>query len=142
MSKSLQVKVKVSVLLPALKKSLDERAKRFANNDKLEAEYEKAQEAYNANLLKLIKAGKGKVTEASTTHRYYRPSEKNKTINIVATFEFPKSAIGDEPSMPDTYKEWTWKQDREALEQAIRVLEMTDQEYVSASTLKSVAEYL
>jgi hypothetical protein len=141
MSKALQVKIKVSVLLPALKKSLAERAKRFANNDKLQAEYEKAQEAYNAQLLKLVKAGKGKVTEAEKTH-YYRHNSSDKTVAIRATFEFPKSIIGDEPASPDLYKEWSWRNDREALEQAIRVLEMTDQEYVSASTLKSVAEYL
>jgi hypothetical protein len=140
MSKSLQVKVKVSVLLEALKKALDERAKRFANNDKLEAEYDKAVEAYNTNLLKLVKAGKGKVTEATTSR--WRPNNKEKVVTIQATFEFPKSTIGSEPESPELYKEWNWKADREALEQAIRVLEMTDQEYVSATTLKSVAEYL
>lgn len=142
MSKTLQVKVKVSVLLPALKKALDERAKRFANNEKLEAEYEKAVQAYNANLIKLIKAGKGKVTDAQTATYSWRRDEKEKVTTIQATFEFPKSVIGTEPKQPDTYKEWQWRSDRETLEQAIRVLEMTDQEYVSASTLKGVAEYL
>jgi len=140
MSKTLQVKVKVSVLLSALNKALDERAKRFANNDKVEAEYDKAVEAYNANLLKLVKAGKGKVTEATASR--WRPNQKDKVVTIQATFEFPKSAIGNEPDSPELYKEWEWKRDREVLEQAIRVLEMTDQEYVSATTLKSVAEYL
>lgn len=140
MSKTLQVKVKTSVLLSALKKALDERAKRFANNDKLEAEYKKAEEAYNANLLKIVKAGKGKIVGVNTAR--WTPNNKENISTIEATFEFPKSAIGNEPERPDIYKEWEWKRDSEALEQAIRVLEMTDQEYVSATTLKSVAEYL
>lgn len=140
MARGLQVKVKVEALRAALKEALSERSKRFANNDKLEADYKRAQEAYNANLIKLIKANKGKVTDVTTAH--WSPRHKDNTVSIQATFEFAKSAIGEQPQQPDTYREWQWRHDREALEQAIRVLEMTDQEYVSAATLKSVAEYL
>lgn len=140
MSKTLQVKVKVSVLIEALKSSLSERAKRFAENEKLEAEHAKAVEAYNANLTKLIKDGKGKLTEASKNR--WQADRTGKTVNVEVAYEFPASLIGDEPESPELYKEWEWKRDREALEQAIRVLEMTDDEYVAASTLKSVAEYL
>lgn len=138
MSKTIQVKVKTVVLVEALKKALAERAKRFADNAKREAEYEKAEQAYNANLMKLVKAGKGKLNSVSTSRKYGEES----TVSATIWWDIPLSIVGEAPQRPTPYREWEWNQDREALEQAIRVLEMTDDEFVSAGTVKSVAQYL
>jgi hypothetical protein len=50
--------------------------------------------------------------------------------------------LTEQPERPDLYNEWEWKQDREALENAIRILEMSDQELVSTGTYHSVVKYL
>jgi hypothetical protein len=54
----------------------------------------------------------------------------------------PAGALPNEPERPEGYSEREYKRDYEAISQAVRVLKMTDQEYVNASTYKSVAEYL
>ena len=141
MGKSLQVKVKVSTLISALEKALSEREKRYKEQEAEQAKYEKEVEAYNLSVLKLIKAGKGKVTEASRSH-YFEHRRNNKEAVFSVTVTLPKGLLGDEPQAPEAYQDWRWKNDREEITQAIRVLKMTEQEFVSASTYKSISQYL
>jgi hypothetical protein len=51
---TVKVKVKVSVLISHLEKALAEREARYKNQEKEELAYEKAVEAYNLAVLKLI----------------------------------------------------------------------------------------
>jgi hypothetical protein len=142
MSKSISVKVKVSTLISSLEKALVERQQRFANQEKEEARFEKEKEAYNLAILKLIKS-KGVVTDANR-QRWYHGSgnSKSKTVEFSVTMELPKTALPTEPVQIETYPEHRYERETDEIKQAIRVLKMTDQEYVSASTLKSVSEYL
>ena len=141
MGKSLQVKVKVSTLISALEKALSEREKRYKEQEAEQAKYEKACEAYNLAVLKLIKAGKGKVTEASRNHWYGHNKNKNE-VSFSVTVTIPRGLVGAEPEQPEAYPDWRWKNDKEEITQAIRVLKMTEQEFVSASTYKSISQYL
>ena len=142
MSKSISVKVKVSTHISSLEKALVERQQRFANQEKEEARFEKEKEAYNLAILKLIKS-KGVVTDACR-QRWYHGSEnsKKKTVEFSVTMDLPKTALPTEPVGAETYHERSFQRETDEIQQAIRVLKMTDQEYVSASTLKSVSEYL
>jgi hypothetical protein len=56
--------------------------------------------------------------------------------------ELPRNTLPKEPEQVNTYPEHRFERERDDIKQAIRVLSMTDQEYVNASTLKSVSEYL
>ena len=141
MGKSLQVKVKVSTLISALEQALADREKRYKEQEAEQAKYEKAVEAYNLAVLKLIKAGKGKVTEASRSHYYEHRKNKNEAVFSV-TVTLPKGILGNEPEAPEAYQDWKYRTEREEIQQAIRVLKMTEQEFVSASTYKSIAQYL
>jgi hypothetical protein len=140
MSKSISVKVKVGTLISSLEKALVERSQRFANQEKEEARFEKEKEAYNLAILKLVKS-KGVITDASR-QRWYHNNSKSKTVEFSVTMELPKSALPTEPTQVETYPEHRYTRETDEIKQAIRVLKMTDQEYVSASTLKSVSEYL
>jgi hypothetical protein len=142
MSKSISVKVKVSTLISSLDKALAERSQRFANQEKEEARFEKEKEAYNLAILKLVKS-KGVITDASR-QRWYHGSgnSKSKTVEFSVTMELPKTALPTEPVQIETYPEHRYERETDEIKQAIRVLKMTDQEYVNASTLKSVSEYL
>jgi hypothetical protein len=142
MSKSLSVKVKVSALIKALEQARLEREKRFHAQELEEAKFEKATEAYNLAVLKLIKAGKGSIEEASRNHWYGRNDKHKGKVSFSVTVYLPTGALPNEPERPETYSEREYKRDVENISQAIRVLKMTDQESVNASTYKSVAEYL
>ena len=137
----LSVKVKTSTLIEALEKALDQREKRWANQEKAEAEHEKQMEAYNQAILKLVKSGKGKITEASEGY-YGRQDKKSKVQDFSVTVEIPKNLVPKKPEQAETYREYEYKNETKEISSSIRVLKMTDQEYVSASTYKSVTQYL
>ena len=142
MSKSMSVKVKVSTLISSLEKALADRVSRWANQEKEHARYEKDKEAYNLAILKLIKS-KGVITEANPSYgwRGNRNSAK-KSVEFSVTMELPTATVPKQPEEPRTYSEHQYERETNEIKQAIRVLSMTDQEYVNASTLKSVSEYL
>lgn len=143
MSKRLTVKVKTSTLITALRKALADREQRFADNDKREREYEQAhskwQEEVAKTIISLIKNGKAKVTETDTRCYGISKGKKGYTLGV----EVPTSiSFPEEPKRNDRYNEWEFRSDCEALTNAIRVLEMTEDEFVSTSTYHSVVKFL
>jgi hypothetical protein len=146
-TKNISVKVKVSVLIDALQKALAVREERFTKNEKTEADYKKAQEKWEADFVKavvaLVKNGKAKAKKASETNFYRHASDASTTTTSVElVLEVPNSVISAKPDSPDTYREWEYRADKEALEGAIRVLQMSENEVVSTSTYHSVVKYL
>ena len=144
-TKNISVKVKVSVLIDALQKALAVREERFAKNEKTEADYKKAQEKWKSDFQKAIiasvKNGKAKPLNA-TVVGYHRNTVPDTHEVVELTVSFPKALLAEQPESPDTYREWEYRADKEALESAIRVLEMCDNEVVSTSTYHSVVKYL
>ena len=142
---TISVKVKVSVLLTALRKALAEREERFATNDKKEADHKKAYDKWKADFEKAViasvKNGKAKPVNV-TIVGYHRNTVPDTHEVVELTVSFPKALLAQQPESPETYREWEYKNDKEALENAIRVLEMSDQEVVSTSTYHSVVKYL
>ena len=138
----LSVKIKTTTLIKALEQALTEREKRWANQEQAQADYEKAMEAYNASILKLVKSGKGKITEATKGYQYRHDRKTSKVVEFSATIEFPKGVVPTEPEAVNEYREHEYKNETKEISSSIRVLKMTDQEYVSASTYRSVTQYL
>lgn len=141
MAKSLNLKISKAKLIKSLEKALAERQARFENNDKAQAKYDKEMEAYRNAVIKLVKSGKGEVTEA-TEHRHYGRSKRDKSSEFCVTVKLPTSLCPKEPESVEHYADYRWRSDKEALENALRMLALCDDEYVSAGTLKSVSEYL
>lgn len=140
MAKTLQVKVKTSVLVEALNKALAERTKRYADGAKREAEYDKQMNAYRLSMMKLIKSPKATVTEAR--HYQHWASKDNEKQEVSVTLMVPKALLPKEPERPVVYYEHDYKRDLEEITNAIRILSMTEQEFVNASTLASVSKFL
>jgi len=138
----LAVKIKTATLIKALETALAEREKRWTNQEKAKADYEKEMEAHNQAILKLVKSGKGKITEAceSWSSRHEKDKKKIKEFNV--TVEIPKNLVPEQPKEVTEYREYEYKNETQEISSSIRVLKMTDQEYVSASTYKSVTQYL
>lgn len=146
MSKNISVKVKVSSLITALKKALADRHERLAESTKAEADYNKAYDKWKVDFQKAVvsavKNGKAKAEGASPV-RYCHGHTTPDTHQLVElTLTIPKSLLVDEPKYPELYREHEYKVDRAALENAIRVLEMSDSETVSTGTYHSVVKYL
>jgi hypothetical protein len=139
-NKSLNLKISKAKLIKSLEKSLADHTKRFESNDKVQAENERASTAYDATILKLIKSGKGKVTDVSREHGYWHRDKSTQQFSV--TFAFPKGSAPEAPEAKDLYSERVYKSTVEAIENALRMLALSDDEFVSASTVKSISEYL
>lgn len=134
----LNIKVPVAKLLEGLEKALDERKKFLADEPKRKAKYEKDMAVYNKAVLALVKSGKATLKEANV-NRWYNNNDKTRSVN--AEFVVPMSLLPTEPEM-EQRNEWVVKNEIEELGNAIKLLRMSSDEFVSTSTYKSVVQYL
>ena len=136
-SKSINVKIATTKVIKALETKLAQLKKDKANQKVNEEKYEKALKAYNQKVAKLALAQIAKAEDLSANVRY------NGAINV--EFNLPKGAI-ELPETPEkdfeTLHDWQYKEIVEEIENAIRILKMTDEEVVSTSTYNSIARYL
>ena len=141
MSNKMAVKIKTGVVIDALEKALVLRKKKFAESDKADKEYEKAKDQYTTDLMKLAKSSKAQITEVTTYERWHIRS-KDKMRELTVTITVPASVMPKEPENKADYPQWKYANEVEEINNALRLLTMTDQEYVNASTMKSVSQYL
>ena len=135
--KAINVKIATTKVIKALENKLDQIKKDKANQKVNEEKFSKAQEKYNKEVGKLALAQISKATDLSANVRY------NGTINVdfnlpAGTIELPKEPEKDFESFHD----WQYKEMVEEIENAIRILKMTDEEVVSTSTYNAIARYL
>ena len=141
MSNKMAVKVQTTKVIKALEEAIKIRDKKFADSEKAQVEFDKAMVKYRDDLKKLVKSPKAKVTEANTYQRWH--SSKNLSEQeISVTITIPTSLLPKEPENKSNYHERSYQNEIEEINNALRLLRMTDQEYVSASTMKSVSQYL
>ena len=135
--KSINVKIATSKVIKALETKLAQIQKDKANQKTNEEKFSKAQEKYNKEIAKLALDKIAKATDLSAHTRY------NGDINV--SFTLPKGIV-ELPAEPekdfDTYHDWQYKEMVEEIENAIRILKMTDEEVVSTSTYNAIARYL
>ena len=135
--KAISVKIATTKVIKALETKLAQIQKDKANQAQNEEKFNKAHEKWSKEVAKLALSAIAKAENLSANLRY------NGMINV--DFNLPKGAIDlpDEPQKDfDTYHEWQYKEMVEEIENAIRILKMTDEETVSTSTYNSIARYL
>ena len=135
--KSINVKIATSKVIKALENKLVQLKKDKANQKANEDKFSKAQDKYNKEVAKIALANISKAEELSASTRY--------NGKIYVSFEIPKGSL-DLPTEPEkdfeTFHDWQYKEMVEEIENAIRILKMTDEETVSTSTYNSIARYL
>jgi len=135
--KAIQVKIATTKVIKALETKLAQIQKDKANQKSNEEKFAKATEKWSKEIAKLALAQISKAENLRANVRY------NGMVNV--DFDLPKGAI-DLPKEPekdfDTYHEWQYKEMIEEIENAIRILKMTDEEVVSTSTYNAIARYL
>ena len=135
--KAINVKIATTKVIKALETKLAQLQKDKANQKVNEEKFSKAQEKYQKEVAKLALAKIAKAEDLSAHTRY------NGTISV--SFNLPAGALElpDEPKKDfDTYHDWQYKEMVEEIENAIRILKMTDEEVVSTSTYNAIARYL
>ena len=135
--KAINVKIATTKVIKALETKLDQIKKDKANQKVNEEKFEKLQDKYNKEIAKLALA---KIANAEDLSAHTR---SNGTISV--SFSLPAGTIElpDEPKKDfETYHDWQYKEMVEEIENAIRILKMTDEEVVSTSTYNAIARYL
>ena len=136
--KSISVKIATPKVIKALEVKLAELNKNYESQEANEAKYQKAWEKYKKELIAYATANIKKAENFRTNYRSW-----NNTLNIdfdltVAETELPK-APEREFEVMNTH---TYKDMKEEIENAIRILKMTDEETVNTSTYNAIARYL
>ena len=135
--KSINVKIATSKVIKALENKLVQIKKDKANQKANEERYNKAVEKWRKEVAKLALAQISKAQDVSANVRY------NGVINV--DFDLPKGSI-ELPAEPEkdfeSFHEWQYKEMVDEIENAIRILKMTDEETVSTSTYNTIARYL
>ena len=136
-SKAINVKIATAKVIKALETKLAQLKKDKANQKANEEKFSKLQEKYIKEVSKLALAQIAKAENVRINTRY------NGTINI--DFDLPAGTIKapDEPQRDyEVIADWNYREMVEEIENAIRILKMTDEEVVSTSTYNSIAKYL
>ena len=135
--KAISVKIATTKVIKALETALEKLNKDFASQEANEAKYQKAHTAWKKEVGKLALAQITKAEGISACERY------NGVINVdfnlpAGTIKLPEQPKKDFQTMHD----WQFREKRDEIENAIRILKMTDEEVVSTSTYNAIAQYL
>ena len=136
--KAINVKIATTKVIKALETKLAEIKKAYAEQGANEAKYQKAREKWQKEIGKWAVANFSKADNIRTNYRQW-----NKTLNVdfdlvVNETDFPKEPEKDY----EVIHQHTYNEMKEEIENAIRILKMTDEEVVSTSTYNAIARYL
>jgi hypothetical protein len=137
-SKPISVKIATTKVIKALETKLAQLQADYATQDENEAKFNKARDKWQKDIGTWAMTKFSKAENIRTNYRQW-----NKTLNvdfdlITDEKDFPKEPERDfEQIHQHTYREM-----KEEMENAIRILKMTDEETVSTSTYNAIARYL
>jgi hypothetical protein len=137
--KAISVKIATPKVIKALETRLAELETNWANQEANEAKYQKSYEKHKKELIAYATANIKKAENFRTNFRSW-----NGTLNI--DFDLTGLSESDLPKCPERdfeqLHQHTYNEQKEELSNAIRILKMTDEEFVNTSTYNAVARYL
>ena len=137
-SKPISVKIATSKVISALETRLAQLQADYTKQDENEAKYQKKVEAWKKEIGEWAIGQFSKAENLRTNYRSW-----NKTLNV--DFDLTVNE-GDFPAEPEKdfeiIHQHTYREMKDEMENAIRILKMTDEETVSASTYNAIARYL
>ena len=135
--KAINVKIATTKVIKALETKLAQLQKDKANQKVNEEKFSKAQEKYNKEVGKLALEKIAKAEDLSAHTRY------NGQISVSFTLPAGTITLPTEPTKDfESFHDWQYKEMVEEIENAVRILKMTDEEVVSTSTYNAIARYL
>ena len=137
-SKPISVKIATAKVITALTDRLAELEANYKKQDEAEAKYQIAIETWKKELFAFAIAN---VAKAENLRTHYRQWNNNLNVDFDLTVK-----EGEFPAEPTREVEQihvhTYREQKEEMENAIRILKMTDEETVSTSTYNAIARYL
>ena len=136
--KAISVKIATPKVIKALETRLAKLEKDYATQGENEAKYEKAREKWKKEVAKFAIANVAKAENIRTSYRSW-----NKSLNIDFDLTVNENEFPAEPERDfETLHSHSYREMKDELENAIRILKMTDEEVVSTSTYNAIARYL
>ena len=136
--KAINVKIATPKIIKALENALDKLNKDYASQEANEAKYQKAYKAWQKEIGKWAIANFSKAENLRTNYRSW-----NKTLNVDFDIITEETSFPTEPEKDfEVIHQHSYRESKNELENAIRILKMTDEETVSTSTYNAVAQYL
>jgi hypothetical protein len=136
--KAISVKIATPKVIKALETSLAKLESDYATQEANEAKYQKAYEKYKKEVgAYAIKH----IAKAENLRTSYRSWSKSLNIDFDLTVNENEMPIQPERDFV-TMNEYEFRNQKEEIANAIRILKMTDEEVVNTSTYNAVARYL
>jgi hypothetical protein len=135
-NKAINVKIATTKVIKALENKLKQLKLDKENQINNEMKYNKTLEKYNKDIIKIAAANINKWEDIRIVTRH--DGKVNVDINLPSTVVLPAQPERDFVII----NHWQYKDMVEEIENAIRILRMTDEKVVSTSTYNSVARYL
>lgn len=133
MARSITVKVAKDKVVKALKDRIATNTKNVADNEKKRKEYEKVEKTWAKDVSDIVIK---QITKAEVS------ANENWRGEVNVQFSIPAGLV-KLPKKPDLdLNQELGRYEIQEIENAIRILEMSDEEFVNANTMKQIASYL
>jgi hypothetical protein len=137
-SKAINVKIPTEKIIAALEQALNKLELDYTSQEKLEAEYQAKHDQWHKELSTYALTNYGKAENVRVNYRTW-----NNTLNVDYDIKTDGKDFPVEPEKDyDRMNKHEYREKKEEISNAIRILKMTDEEVVSTSTYNSVAKYL
>lgn len=134
--RSISVKIPTAKVIAALETKREQIVSDRDSYPAKKREYDEAYEVWKAKVVKM--ANKAKIESVSLNERDWRvPAE----LSVIIHYDMTGMELPPRPESPAMFG-WQQREVLEEIENAIRILKMTEQEEVSTSTYNAVAKYL
>jgi hypothetical protein len=136
--KAISVKIATPKVIKALEASLAKLEADYASQEVNEAKHQKAYEKWKKEVIDYAVANIKKAENFRTSYRSW-----NSNLNIDFDLNVAEKDMPKEPTKDfEVIHQHTYREMKEEISNAIRILKMTDEETVSTSTYQAVARYL
>lgn len=136
--KAISVKIATPKVIKALETALVKLESDYASQEANEAKYQKAYKTWQKEIGKFAIANFSKAENLRTNYRSW-----SKTLNVDFDIITEESSFPVEPQKDfESISIHAYREQKEEIANAIRILKMTDEETVNTSTYNAVARYL
>ena len=136
--KAISAKIATPKVIKPLQLSLAKLEAAWTSQEANEAKYDKARKAWQKELCEYAVANIKKAENFRTNYRSY-----NNTLNIDFDLTVAEKEMPTEPEKDfESISLYNYREQKQEISNAIRILKMTDEETVNTSTYNAVAQYL
>ena len=136
--RTINVKIPTQKVIVALQQALAKLELDYTTQDQAEAKYQRAMDEWRKDISKWAIDNFSKAENIRTNYRTW-----NSTLNVDFDIVTNETDFPQEPSRDyETMNVHSYRDMKDEISNAIRILQLTDEEVVSTSTYNSIAKYL